>query len=254
MRFCSILLLLLLSLTAHADPFGTRPAPLLSNAQSSGSEAFLPVEEAFKVQVLSQSPGEVRLRFRNEPGYYLYQHRLQFKVKPNDAGIVLKKPELPEGKAKSDDYFGNVVVYYGTTNVTLTFDNPQQLGFTLSTGYQGCADKGLCYPPQNTDFVITGAGGEKGIPWYQIGVCLLLGLGLAFTPCSLPMLPIVTSLVLRSQSGGRRGLVLALAYVLPMAAVYAALGVLVALFGAELNLAARLQSPWLLIPFAGFFV
>src|SRR5690606_40242235 len=79
------------------------------------------------------------------------------------------------------------------------------------------------------------------------------GLALTFTPCVLPMLPILSGVVLRGQPGGARSLVLSLAYVLPMALSFALLGALMGLFGAELNLQARLQSPWVLVPFAIFF-
>ena len=89
--------------------------------------------------------------------------------------------------------------------------------------------------------------------WRDLALFFLAGLGLTFTPCVLPMLPILSGVVLRGQVGGARGLALALAYVLPMAACFALLGALMGLFGAELNLQARLQSPWVLVPFALFF-
>jgi thioredoxin:protein disulfide reductase len=87
-----------------------------------------------------------------------------------------------------------------------------------------------------------------------VALFFLAGLGLTFTPCVLPMLPILSGVVLRGQIGGMRSFGLSLAYVLPMAAGFAVLGALMGMFGAELNLQARLQSPWILVPFALFFV
>lgn len=127
-------------------------------------------------------------------------------------------------------------------------------------GYQGCADKGLCYPPETARLSIDGQGAplpasaEQGWTWKSLLLFFLAGVGLTFTPCVLPMLPILSGVVLRGQVGGLRGLSLSLAYVLPMAASFAVLGALMGLFGAGLNLQARLQSAWVLVPFAAFFV
>lgn len=126
-------------------------------------------------------------------------------------------------------------------------------------GYQGCADKGLCYPPETARLSIDGEGvantpatREHGWNWKSLLLFFLAGVGLTFTPCVLPMLPILSGVVLRGQVGGVRGLALSLAYVLPMAASFAVLGALMGLFGASLNLQARLQSAWVLVPFALF--
>ena len=94
---------------------------------------------------------------------------------------------------------------------------------------------------------------ETTLDWGSLALFFLAGLGLTFTPCVLPMLPILSGVVLRGQLGGLRGFRLSLAYVLPMAACFALLGALMGMFGAGLNLQARLQSPWLLVPFALFF-
>ncbi|MNO98979.1 Thiol:disulfide interchange protein DsbD precursor [compost metagenome] len=91
-------------------------------------------------------------------------------------------------------------------------------------------------------------GLDKGVLFF-----FLAGLGLTFTPCVLPMLPILSGVVLRGRPGGLRGFTLSLAYVLPMALCYAVLGALMGMFGAQLNLQAMLQSPWVLVPFAAFF-
>ncbi|MDB5993195.1 MAG: protein-disulfide reductase DsbD, partial [Pseudomonas sp.] len=117
-----------------------------------------------------------------------------------------------------------------------------------------CADKGLCYPPETERLSIDGSGGAGASwGWRELALFFLAGLGLTFTPCVLPMLPILSGVVLRGQVGGLRGFNLSLAYVLPMAACFALLGALMGMFGAQLNLQARLQSAWVLVPFAMFF-
>ncbi len=138
----------------------------------------------------------------------------------------------------------------------------------IKLGWQGCADAGLCYPPQS---ITVDLGGNpavaataqaqdqslaSGLQQRSLGWSLLvffgLGLLLAFAPCSLPMLPILAGLVVGSGASPRRGFALASSYVVCMALVYAALGVLAALLGA--NLAALLQTPWILGSFAALFV
>ncbi len=150
-------------------------------------------------------------------------------------------------------------MFYGITDLELPIDNPQNRPFTLQVSYQGCADLGLCYPPEMRTFQIgnsppvSPAQPETTLDWGSLALFFLAGLGLTFTPCVLPMLPILSGVVLRGQLGGLRGFRLSLAYVLPMAACFALLGALMGMFGAGLNLQARLQSPWLLVPFALFF-
>ncbi|WP_277372937.1 protein-disulfide reductase DsbD [Pseudomonas sp. AA-38] len=258
------LLLLCLSLPATAGLLDQRPAPAPLGAPLNNSSDFLPVREAFKLSLVSSDAESVTLRFVAAEGYYLYRHRLNFKVEPAD--LQLGSPELPPGKPKHDEFFGDTEVYYGVLDVRLPLNNPDDRPLRLQVGYQGCADKGLCYPPE-TEFIEIGdmpsASANSGLSqvatvatalqWKELLLFFLGGLALTFTPCVLPMLPILSGVVLRGQLGGRRALTLSLAYVLPMAICFAILGTLMGLFGAGLNLQARLQSPWVLVPFAAFF-
>ena len=267
MRRLLPLLLLLFTLPAMAGLFDD-PAPRgsLFGEPLNNSGDFLPVREAFKLSLVEHSDKTVKLRFVNAEGYYLYRHRFQFRIEPSD--LARGEAVLPAGEPKHDEYFGDVEVYYGITDVELPIDNPIDLPFTLHVTYQGCADKGLCYPPENERIEVDGQGtaptstpaqatapaaATAGWTWQELALFFLGGLALTFTPCVLPMLPILTGVVLRGQPGGARSLVLSLAYVLPMAISFAILGALMGLFGAELNLQARLQSPWVLVPFAIFF-
>ncbi len=253
------LLLLLVVLPASAGLFDKPPAPAQLGAPLNNSADFLPVREAFKLSLISSSSESVKLRFVAAEGYYLYRHRFSFNSEPAD--ISLGQAVLPAGKAKHDEYFGDVEVYYEVLDVEVPVDNPDNRPFKLSVNYQGCADKGLCYPPETEVLAIGGvAATSSATPdaatpwsWTDLALFFLGGLALTFTPCVLPMLPILTGVVLRGQPGGMRSLVLSLAYVLPMALSFAILGALMGLFGAELNLQARLQSPWVLVPFAIFF-
>ncbi|MEO4047758.1 protein-disulfide reductase DsbD [Pseudomonas sp. CAU 1711] len=267
MRRLLPLFLLLFTLPALAGLFDD-PAPrgIIDDAPLNNSGDFLPVREAFKLNLVEHNDKSVKLRFVGAEGYYLYKHRFSFRIEPSD--LARGEAVLPAGTPKHDEYFGDVEVYYGITDVELPLDNPVDLPFTVHVGYQGCADKGLCYPPESERIEVEGLGAapasstatapsdapaQSGWTWKELTLFFLGGLALTFTPCVLPMLPILTGVVLRGQPGGARGLVLSLAYVLPMALSFAILGALMGVFGAELNLQARLQSPWVLVPFAIFF-
>lgn len=268
MRRLLPLFLLLFTLPALAGLFDT-PAPrgLLDDAPLNNSSDFLPVREAFRLSLVASNGQSVKLRFVAAEGYYLYKHRFSFRIEPSD--LARGAAVLPAGQPKHDEFFGDVEVYYGITDIELPIDNPIDLPLTVHVGYQGCADKGLCYPPESERIEVgenaaaepaaaattpmTDTTAPGGWTWKELALFFLGGLALTFTPCVLPMLPILSGVVLRGQPGGARGLALALAYVLPMALSFAILGALMGLFGAELNLQARLQSPWVLVPFAIFF-
>jgi len=257
MRRLFFLLLLLLASPAFASGLlDNRPSATLGAASTANNADFLPVHEAFKLSLVQADAQSIKLRLVATDGYYLYRHRFQFRTEPAD--IKLGTPNIPQGEPKHDEFFGDVEVYHGVVDIDLPRNDPR--AFTLLVGYQGCADKGLCYPPETERLSIDGEGPastgstEQGWSWKSLALFFLAGIGLTFTPCVLPMLPILSGVVLRGQVGGLRGLSLSLAYVLPMAASFAVLGALMGMFGAGLNLQARLQSAWVLVPFAAFFV
>ncbi|QDH66856.1 protein-disulfide reductase DsbD [Pseudomonas azotoformans] len=218
---------------------------------------FLPVGKAFTFTSERLESGETQLYWQIADGYYLYKQRMKFD------GLA-EKPVLPQGEAHSDEFFGEQEVYRQGLEVKI----PAGVTGQVKLGWQGCADAGLCYPPQSISVDLGGnpavaATAEaqdqslaSGLQQRSLGWSLLvffgLGLLLAFAPCSLPMLPILAGLVVGSGASPRRGFALAGSYVVCMALVYAALGVLAALLGA--NLAALLQTPWILGSFAALFV
>jgi len=248
MRHIFLLFALLISGLAQAgnDPFATKPE-------------FLPVDKAFVLTSERLDSGETQLFWQIADGYYLYQKRLKF-----DGLAAENAPALPEGESHSDEYFGEQPVYRQGLELKI----PATAKGQIKVSYQGCADAGLCYPPQTRVIDLGGkaaaaATGEaqdqalaSGLQQHSLGWSLLvffgLGLLLAFAPCSLPMLPILAGMVVGSGATPRRGFALASSYVVCMALVYAAMGVIAALLGA--NLQAWLQNPWLLGTFAAVFV
>ena len=265
MRRLLCLILLTLALPAFsASLLDSRPSATLGGATMDNSKDFLPVRQAFQLNLIDTTPASIKLQLVATEGYYLYRHRFGFRTEPADIGLGVA--QLPDGEKKHDEYFGDVEVYHGILDINLPRKPGDNRAFTLVVTYQGCADKGLCYPPETERLNIAGSGpanvdaapgtpeGKAPFSWKQLALFFLAGVGLTFTPCVLPMLPILSGVVLRGQVGGVRGFSLSLAYVLPMAVCFAILGALMGMFGASLNLQAQLQSAWVLVPFSLFFV
>jgi len=220
---------------------------------------FLPANKAFVFTSEPLPSGETRLHWQITDQYYLYKKRFKF-----DGLDAAQTPVLPQGQEHSDEFFGATQVYRDSLELLI----PAGASGQVKVSWQGCADAGLCYPPQSqtVDLGGTQPAAEQGqaqdqslassLQQRSLGWSLLLffglGLLLAFTPCSLPMLPILAGLVVGSGASPGRGFAVAGSYVISMALVYASLGVLAALLGA--NLQALLQQPWLLGSFAALFV
>lgn len=234
-----------------------------------GSQEFLPADQAFGLTVSRDDGGQLRLNWKISEGYYLYRQQIRIEGVP--AGSV-PLVTLPAGAPKTDEFFGETEVYRDSLTVLVNAPGAQALNLT----WQGCADAGLCYPPQTQQVQLVdvaptppgaaalanpGAMGEdqtlaerlsRANPAWMLLVFFGLGLLMTFTPCVLPMVPILSSLIAGSGAGPRRGFVLSLAFVLPMALTYAVLGAGAALAGA--NLQAALQNPWVLGAFGLVFV
>jgi len=255
---------------------------LLNVSADPGSDSeFLRPEEAFRLSARGDSPATAVLEWALAPGYYLY--RKQFRISlPRSDGGRLGPPEFSPGQIKQDAYFGKMEVYYDRVSVRQPILGlaPGQSSVRLEVRYQGCADAGLCYPPQTRTMTVDlgagkaggaasgalGGGGPPaeqdelasalatGHPAWVLLVFYGLGLLLAFTPCVLPMLPILVSIVIGQgdQLTPRRAFGLSSTYVLAMAVTYTVAGVAAALSGA--NVQAAFQNPWLLGAFAALFV
>lgn len=240
------------------------------------AEDFLEPEKAFQFSVRMVGDQEAQVVFRVAPGYYLYRERLAFAAE----GASLGEPRVPAGQIKYDENFQkNVETLRGELRIAVPVvaaTGP----FTLRVSSQGCADAGLCYPPQTqqvrldpaaagpaeaTDRDASGLAAwrdgsivddvlQAGHFWRVVGVFLLVGVLLSLTPCVLPMLPILSSIIVGSEErpSRMRGLALAASYSLGMAMVYTALGVAAGLAGE--GFAAALQTPWAIGAFAGLLV
>jgi thiol:disulfide interchange protein DsbD len=253
---------------------------LCLGASTRAAEEFLPPEQAFQVRARLTSPQQVDVDISVVPGYYLYREAFRFTA----PGVTLGVPAIPAGKVKFDENFQkNVETYRGAVHIIVPVQPAATSRFALQVVTQGCADAGLCYPPMTTTVsldpaavgVTNAPGGaaasgaaprslieswragslvddvlEAGRFWQVVLVFFVLGLLLSLTPCVLPMLPILSSLIV--GAGGAtsrlRGLLLAGSYVLGMAMVYTALGVAAGLAGE--GLAASLQTPWVIAGFA----
>ena len=237
----------------------------------------LPPQLAFKPQVRALDGQRIEVRFEIARGYYLYGDKFRFQV--DDEGVTLGAAMRPKGKVVQDDTFGRVEVYYDSVRLTLPVSRAPgpALTSTLHVTSQGCADVGVCYPPQRQSLtlelpaLVPGAatsaasldGDESGRigrwlheaePWLVVLSFFGFGLLLSLTPCIFPMIPIVSGLIVGSgrHVSPRRGALLATVYVFGMAIAYALAGVAAGLSGHLL--AAALQNAWVLGGLATLFV
>jgi thiol:disulfide interchange protein DsbD len=249
---------------------------------------FLPPEKAFAISAQALDGRSVDIAFRIAPGYYLYREAFRFSAE----GATLGEASVPAGHVKFDDNLQKEVeTHRDELHIRLPV---QQAGaeFQLHVTAQGCADQGLCYPPMPSVLSVSlqGFGGDgrvrvlatgdaanqpvavdptpaptdessalagalqSGNWWGVIGVFFVAGVLLSLTPCVLPMLPILSSIIAGQQGGASRtrGLLLAASYSLGMALVYTAFGIAAGLIGE--GLAAALQTPLVLGAFAALLV
>lgn len=260
----SILLLLVTTLLAWPVQ-----AELKSFASGARQHSFLTADQAFRLETAETAEG-LALTFRVTPGHYLYLDRFRFTAE--GAGLEVDPPAFAAtGEWKDDPTFGRVKVFHEDVQVNL----PVKGNGRLKVVWQGCADAGLCYPPQDqivdfgdvpaaiaaTSSLSTNDNAANNSPLKaessrltQLFIMFALGLGLAFTPCVLPMLPILAGIIARQHtSSALRGFLLALSYVVGVGAVYAAMGFVVGFFGQQINLPGLFQHPAVLLVFALLF-
>lgn len=282
--FALFALALLSALPAKAEfTLFNSPAPAANSAPG-----FVPVDQAFPFN-FTQQGDRVYLDWQVTPGYYLYQDKIE--VKPGE-GTRIGALEMRRGQPYHDEFFGEVSIFKKPLTVTvplLEATNNSELRVT----YQGCAEAGFCYPPETVTVPLTAVTAstgdlssqptsdassvaEQSAPasvsktpagssssntevsslsdnWWQPLLFLGLGIGLAFTPCVLPMYPILTGIVL---GGGKKShgqtFRLSMLYVQGMALTYTLLGLVVA--SAGLQFQAAFQHPYVLIGLSAVFV
>ncbi|WP_322059121.1 protein-disulfide reductase DsbD [Paraburkholderia sp. J63] len=258
---------------------------LFGAAPAHADDDFLPPDQAF-VFSASEEPGVVDVHFKIADGYYMYRERFAFATRNGTA--TLGDAQIPPGHVKFDPTFNKNVETY-RKEITIRVPVKQASGaFDLAVTSQGCADAGICYPPAEHVYHVSGAalqaaaGGQTASvapsapaddaqqPWYEratsadyaqsllqgggffavVGLYFVAGIVLSLLPCSYPMIPILSAIIVGegAQVTRARGFTLSFVYVLGMALVYTVLGIAAALVGQSLG--AWLQNPWVLGAFA----
>jgi len=256
MRVIYLLLsLLCFSITALANnPFST-----VLNKPS-----LLPPEEAFTIQVMEVSDQDITLDVHITPGYYLY--RDQFSFTP-DEHLTLGPITLPMGVSVTDEFFGTQQVYKENTLIKLPVEQHAAEAM-LHVSYRGCAPVGVCYPPMEKTLTLafkesTAANTTEHAQattilaerHFILALLIFFGLGilLALTPCVLPMIPILSSIILGQKNISRaRAFELSFIYVIATALTFAIAGVVAALLGASLQ--SSLQQPWVMMLSAAILI
>ncbi|NVJ57520.1 MAG: protein-disulfide reductase DsbD [Vibrionaceae bacterium] len=281
MRFAFTLIILCFSMlsTPALAIFGNNNSTLSFD----NKDRFVPVDEAFPLNYFQQG-NRVLIDWQVKPEYYLYQHRISV----SGENITVNEVSMRDGEPYKDEFFGEVNIYTTPLFVEVSLSDYQE-GARLIVQYQGCAKAGFCYPPEtrvidvtsfkfsdsnsvtptqaqadsapstSTQTPSTPASKDSNLAsklsdnWWTPLLFLALGVGLAFTPCVLPMYPILTSIVLGSgKLSHRRALGLSFVYVQGMALTYTLLGLVVASAGMQFQ--AAMQHPYVLIGLSVLFV
>ena len=259
---------LFLSLMAFVSTVAT--ATDLDNLLPAQNE-FLKVNQAFQFSSEQLSDSRVALSWQIADGYYLYRDKLKIEGKD----VTLTPITMPEAESHEDEFFGVTSIYHFNLNLeqqfTVTGEHP-----TLTLTYMGCSHAGLCYPPVKQKVVLEKPASpttpstdnatkeqlnqselagllENQSMLLTLGAFFLLGIGLAFTPCVFPMYPILSGVIAGQQNlSTGRAFILSLVYVQGMAVTYTLLGLVVASFGAQVQIA--FQHPAVLIGLSILFV
>jgi len=261
------------------------PAALPASRAASADDLLEP-DKAFSFSARALDAGTVEVRYAIADGYYLYRERFRFAAEP--ASVTLGRPEFPKGQIHEDKFFGKQETYRKEVRIRVPIEAAGAERLKLLVTSQGCADLGVCYVPQvqSADLHLASLGGsrssifkknepfassperviaasadvrfagvlESGRLWRVMAVFFGAGLLLTFTPCVLPMIPILSGIIVGEGRKVTRGraLLVSLAYVLGMAVTYTAIGIAAALSGSLLS--AALQNAWVLGAFAFVFV
>jgi len=248
-RLITFLLTLFIGLQAHASLF-SNPA----------ANRFVPVDQAFSFD-FDQQGAQLNLHWKVKSGYYLY--RQQIRITPQKA--TMAPLTLPAGQPHEDEFFGKSEIYPQDLTLPVTLHQAAS-GASLSVTYQGCAAAGFCYPPETRTVPLNAVAASSTaapiaaqpapaspLPFSPLWA-LLIGIGVAFTPCVLPMYPLISGIILGGQRHYSLGRLFALAmvYVQGMALTYTLLGLIVAAAG--LRFQAALQHPYVLVTLSLLFI
>ena len=258
---------------------------VLSSGYAKENSPPLPVDQAFVLSAYLDQHNKVVFEWNIAPGYYLYRSQLKLTPSPTSQ-VRIGKIELPRGDIRQDVVHGVYQAYAGLVKISVPLRSPTKGWLNLYVNYQGCSQSGFCYtpikkslrvdlsrvvPPQNLNQYVQSAGamsvsnplpatGGAATLFGQHNLFMLilsflgLGLLLAFTPCVLPMVPILSGIIVGHQQKIEPGksFLLSITYVGGMAITYAILGIVIALIGSGIQ--AELQKPWIIVLFSGLFV
>lgn len=238
----------------------------------------LPADKAFEFSTHWDQKKQLVLEWHMAPGYYLYRDQLSVTLIPTSQ-IKIGKIQFPAGKIKKDKVFGVFQVYQGTLQIPVPLIGSANGILNLNVNYQGCSEQGYCYAPENRNLhidvsqakganhvVVTSVMGSQPAPQTTaeklfddesdfVIILSFLGLGLllAFTPCVLPMIPILSGIIVgHKHLTTGKAFFLSLAYVLGMAITYAIAGMVVASLGSRVQ--TLFQSTWAIVFGSGLFV
>ncbi len=220
-------------------------------------EEFLPVDEAFEFVVTKTDTNRIVANFEAAQGYYLYKPHIKFSSKNPE--IIISEAQYPIGVVKDDPHFGEIEVYYGNATIPINLVRRSKTNdLVLTAEYQGCAEDGICYQPQTRNIELTladyngpfaddtpatsKAESDKSLLWYLLAA-FGGGLLLTFTPCVLPMIPILSGIIMteRDKGGLQHSGLLSLIYVLGTATSYSLIGAVAGASGEQLQ--AYFQTP-----------
>lgn len=266
----------------------SNPLQQLSNSFKLGLNLFkqeaelLPAEEAFQFSALVKDSQNLSVNWQIAEGYYLYREKIDLQLLSSDNSKLLNY-EIPHGTPKFDEAFGDVEILHNNLAFTVPLErlNAAQHSIILRAKFQGCAERGVCYPPMDKTVTLLlpeivannsaapvaqakkKASSEQDLiiqSLQQDSFLLTLlsffgfGLLLAFTPCVFPMIPILSGIIVGQGKdiSSRKAFMLSLSFVLASAITYTVFGILAALFGS--NLQATFQAPWIIYLFSGIFI
>nr|WP_305909343.1 protein-disulfide reductase DsbD [Methylomarinum sp. Ch1-1]MDP4522250.1 protein-disulfide reductase DsbD [Methylomarinum sp. Ch1-1] len=239
-------------------------------------DELLPAEQAFRFYASVKDAHTLHVNWIIAEGYYLYRDKIQLHLQENP-NTRLGRFQIPRGEPYRDAEFGQVEIFHRE----LSFDIPLQRldkaaqTLRLTANYQGCAERGVCYPPMQSSIDLALPAAQtltdstapalseqdqivNSLQQDTLPLTLIsffgFGLLLAFTPCVFPMIPILSGIIVGhgKEMTQRKAFLLSLSYVLASALTYTAFGILAALFGS--NLQAIFQEPWVIALFSGIFI
>ena len=252
--------------------------------EDKGNDTFLTPEQAFQLEIIAKNAQTLQANFTVSSGYYLYKERIKFVLAPGTTAEIAGI-DFPIAEIKNDKNFGKMEVYHHDFSVNVNLANIKSNDIKISATYQGCSEKGLCYAPMNKTFSINLAEAKNkvnvtektiapnvtnqndpdsttkvlksGNLWLVIAGFFVAGLLLSLTPCVLPMIPILSSIIVGSQSqqikpSKLHAFGLSVSYVLGMALSYTLAGIAAGLSGNLLS--QSLQNAWVLGATAFIFV